>query len=46
MKINEQKEQKQRNEKKKKEIQAEFSKHANKDRLQSVNVFLPSKIGF
>ena len=45
MKINQQREQKKLNEEKKRKIQDEFSRHANKERLQSVNVFLPSKVG-
>ena len=45
MKMNEQNQDKKRNQERKKIEMEEFSKYANKDRLESVNVFLPSKVG-
>ena len=45
MKIEEQRDDKKRQQEKKERVQEEFSKFADKKRLQSVNVFLPSRAG-
>ena len=45
LKIAQQKEAKKKNEEKKRRINEEFARHADKKRMESVNVFLPSKLG-
>ena len=45
LKIAQQKEAKKKNEEKKRRINEEFARYADKKRLESVNVFLPSKLG-